>query len=231
MRRQGGGRIINVSAKRAYIGFALPTHHTAAKAGLRTLTKSLVLALAPTITVNSICPGPTATASLKASVEFVDEVREQIPLNRWRQPEDVARSVVFLASLDGDAYTGQTLDPMRDRHAVMLTCAVAVAAKPEGDGRQHGSLVPVMRPNGAPLTPLRSIRTGPMHCRRHQAENRRLRLRPQGFARIKVRCRRASGCPPFVRVQVSQGGPSETLAAPTRLRSPRFLGQLSCLSL
>jgi NAD(P)-dependent dehydrogenase (short-subunit alcohol dehydrogenase family) len=43
--------------------------------------------------------------------EYTDEVRNQIILKRWGRPEDVGRSVVFLATPDGDAYTGQTLDP------------------------------------------------------------------------------------------------------------------------
>jgi glucose 1-dehydrogenase len=111
MRKQGSGRIINISSEQVYIGYSYLTHYTAAKAGLRTLTKSLALALAPTITVNTVCPGPTATEKFKSGPEYTDEVLNQILLKRWGQPEDVARSVVFLATSDGDAYTGQTLDP------------------------------------------------------------------------------------------------------------------------
>lgn len=105
------GRIINISSEQAYIGYAELVHYTATKGGLRTLTKSLALALAPNITVNTVCPGPTATEKFKSGPEYRDEVREKIVLKRWVQPEDVGRSVVFLASRDGDAYTGQTLDP------------------------------------------------------------------------------------------------------------------------
>jgi len=68
-------------------------------------------ALAPAITVNCVAPGPTATARFKAGPEFTDEIRDLIPLKRWVEPRDVARSVVFLASSDGNAYTGQILDP------------------------------------------------------------------------------------------------------------------------
>jgi 3-oxoacyl-[acyl-carrier protein] reductase len=111
MRARGGGRIINISSEQAYIGYAELAHYTAAKGGLRTLTKSLALALAPDITVNTVCPGPTATEKFKSGPEYRDDIREQIVLKRWVSPSDVARSVVFLASSDGDAYTGQTLDP------------------------------------------------------------------------------------------------------------------------
>ena len=111
MRAQGRGRIINISSEQAYIGYPLLAHYTAAKGGLRTLTKSLALALAPTITVNAVCPGPTATDKFKSGPEYTEIPPDSIPLKRWGRTEDVARSVVFLASSDGDAYTGQSLDP------------------------------------------------------------------------------------------------------------------------
>jgi NAD(P)-dependent dehydrogenase (short-subunit alcohol dehydrogenase family) len=105
------GRIVNISSEQAYIGYAELCHYTAAKGGLRTLTKSLALALAPEVTVNTVCPGPTATEKFKAGPEYKDDIRERIVLKRWVKPEDVARSVIFLVSPDGDSYTGQTLDP------------------------------------------------------------------------------------------------------------------------
>lgn len=111
MQAQGYGRIVNISSEQVYIGYPELCHYTAAKGGLRTLTKSLALALAPEITVNTICPGPTATEKFKAGPEYKDEIRDRIVLKRWVRPEDVARSVVFLVSPDGDAFTGQTLDP------------------------------------------------------------------------------------------------------------------------
>lgn len=111
MLEQGWGRIINIGSELGYIGFPLLAHYTAAKGGIRSLTKTLAMVLAPTITVNTVAPGPIETDPLIAGPEYTDEVRDQIPLKRWGQPEDVARSVVFLATPDGDFYTGQTLDP------------------------------------------------------------------------------------------------------------------------
>jgi len=111
MRAQGKGKIVNIGSEQAYIGYELLTHYTAAKGGILSLTRSLALTLAPTINVNTVAPGPTATEKLMAGPEYVDEVRDQIPLKRWIQPADIARTVVFLASSDGDIYTGQTLDP------------------------------------------------------------------------------------------------------------------------
>jgi glucose 1-dehydrogenase len=106
-----GSRIINISSEQAYIGHRTLPHYSAAKAGMLTMTRSLAAALAPAITVNCVAPGPTATARFKAGPEYTDEIRDLIPLKRWVEPRDVARSVVFLASSDGDAYTGQILDP------------------------------------------------------------------------------------------------------------------------
>jgi len=111
LRARRVGRIINISTELSYNGLADQAHYTAAKAGLRTLTKSMALALAPHITVNTICPGPTNTPRLRATIEFRDEVRDSLPLKRWGTPKDIGRSAVFLASPDGDAFTGQTLDP------------------------------------------------------------------------------------------------------------------------
>jgi NAD(P)-dependent dehydrogenase (short-subunit alcohol dehydrogenase family) len=103
--------VINISSEQAYIGEAELCHYTAAKGGLRTLTKSLALALAPAITVNCVCPGPTATDKFKQGREFRSGSDKTLPRRRWATPEDVAKTVVFLASEDADSYTGQTLDP------------------------------------------------------------------------------------------------------------------------
>jgi len=107
----GRGTIVNISSEQAYIGEANLCHYTAAKGGLRTLTKSLAQALAPDITVNCVCPGPTATEKFKLGSEFKSGADKILPRRRWATPEDVAKTVVFLASDDADSYTGQTLDP------------------------------------------------------------------------------------------------------------------------
>jgi NAD(P)-dependent dehydrogenase (short-subunit alcohol dehydrogenase family) len=108
---RGGGRIINISSEQGYIGDPGLPHYSAAKAGMMAMSKSLALALAPLITVNCVAPGPTATGRFREGPEYTDEIRNRIPLKRWGEPRDVGRSVVFLASSDGDAFTGQVLDP------------------------------------------------------------------------------------------------------------------------
>jgi NAD(P)-dependent dehydrogenase (short-subunit alcohol dehydrogenase family) len=111
LRVHPGSRIINISSEMAYLGAPDLAHYTAAKAGLCTLTKSIALALAPDVTVNTICPGPTATRRFRTTIEFTPATLKKIPLKRWGAPHDVARTAVFLATSDGDAFTGQTLDP------------------------------------------------------------------------------------------------------------------------
>ena len=111
MLERGGGRIINISSELSYTGQPALIPYTSAKGGLRTMTKALALALAPSVTVNTVAPGPTATDEFKTSWEYTDELRRILPLHRFVEPRDVGRTVVFLASADGDAYTGQTLDP------------------------------------------------------------------------------------------------------------------------
>ncbi|MFC5069937.1 SDR family NAD(P)-dependent oxidoreductase [Flaviflagellibacter deserti] len=109
--KRAGGRIINISSEQAYIGDRGLPHYSAAKAGMMAMSRSLALALAPNIAVNCVAPGPTATGRFRAGPEYTDEIRDRIPLKRWGEPRDVGRSVVFLASSDGDAFTGQVLDP------------------------------------------------------------------------------------------------------------------------
>ena len=111
MHEQGGGKVVNISSEMAYIGEPTAIPYTMAKGAIRTMTKAIALAVAPTIQVNAVAPGPTTSASFKASHEFTDEVRNGLPLKRFVEPYEVARSVVFLASADGDCFTGQTLDP------------------------------------------------------------------------------------------------------------------------
>jgi NAD(P)-dependent dehydrogenase (short-subunit alcohol dehydrogenase family) len=109
--KRGSGRIINIGSELGYKGDSLGSHYTASKAGIRALTKSLALAAGPGITVNTVAPGPTDTDAFRSYEECNEENREKLPLQRFVRPSEVGRSVVFLASSDGDCYTGQTLDP------------------------------------------------------------------------------------------------------------------------
>ncbi|OKP98124.1 3-oxoacyl-[acyl-carrier-protein] reductase [Paenibacillus sp. P46E] len=111
MMKQRYGRIINISSVIGVIGNAGQLNYSAAKAGIIGMTKSAARELSSRgITVNCIAPGFIDT---EMTHQLSDEVRSEyekgIPLARLGRPEDIAMTVVFLAS-EGAAYmTGQTL--------------------------------------------------------------------------------------------------------------------------
>lgn len=113
MIQQRYGRIINISSQVGQRGAARLAHYAASKAALIGLTKSLARELGPyNITVNAVAPGPILTDMLKYhEPEWFDKMKAQLPLGRLGKPEEVAPSVVFLATEDGALYTGQTLGP------------------------------------------------------------------------------------------------------------------------
>jgi NAD(P)-dependent dehydrogenase (short-subunit alcohol dehydrogenase family) len=106
----GRGRIVNVSSELAHLGSPMLLHYTAAKGGVLALTRSLALALAPTVNVNAVVPGPTDTALFRRSPLFNPAAQSEIPIGRFGTPEDVALTVAFLAGPGGDIYTGQQFD-------------------------------------------------------------------------------------------------------------------------
>jgi len=112
MLRARRGRIINVASQLGQIGGALLTHYSASKAGIIGFTKALARELAPEILVNAIAPGPVLTDMIRdRETEWFDAIKAQLPMGRVGNPEEVAPTAVFLASSDGDLYTGQTLGP------------------------------------------------------------------------------------------------------------------------
>ena len=99
----GGGSIINVSSIEGLRGAAYVHSYVASKWGLRGLTKSSALELAPSnIRVNSIHPGFIRTPM----TEHLPEDMVQTPLGRPGTPDEVATFVVFLASDESSFSTG-----------------------------------------------------------------------------------------------------------------------------
>jgi NAD(P)-dependent dehydrogenase (short-subunit alcohol dehydrogenase family) len=113
MRRQGGGKIINVSSRGAFRGEPDATAYGASKAGLNQLSQSLAQALAPhNIFVGVVAPGFVSTDMAAELLEGPagDAIRKQSPLNRVATPEEVAQAILRLAA-DGMMYaTGCILD-------------------------------------------------------------------------------------------------------------------------
>jgi acetoacetyl-CoA reductase len=111
MRDRKFGRVITISSINGQKGQMGQANYSAAKAGDIGFTKALAQEGARAgITVNAICPGYIATDMVMAVPEKVREaIVAQIPVGRLGEAEEIARSVVFLASDDAGFITGSTL--------------------------------------------------------------------------------------------------------------------------
>lgn len=105
------GRIINITSVVGISGNAGQANYAAAKAGIIGLTKTTAKEVASRgITVNAVAPGFIDTDMTRKLTDKVrDRVLQQIPLQRFGSPEDVARAVSFLASEDASYITGHVL--------------------------------------------------------------------------------------------------------------------------
>ena len=101
------GRIINISTDSSQI-FAGQITYGASKATLEALTRSIALEVGKYgITVNCVAPGPTQTGWIDEDLE--KSVIPLIPMGKLIQPEDIAETVLFLASKQARMITGQVI--------------------------------------------------------------------------------------------------------------------------
>lgn len=113
MKRQGGGRIVNITSRGAFRGEPECPAYGASKAGLNSLSQSLALALAPHgIQVFAVAPGFVETAMARPYLtgEMADAIRNQSPLGRVAKVGDVAYWVLCLADDDAEFATGTIID-------------------------------------------------------------------------------------------------------------------------
>jgi 3-oxoacyl-[acyl-carrier protein] reductase len=104
--------VVIVSSVAAHTGVPQHPHYAAAKAGLVNLTKSASRALSPRIRVNCVAPGMTLTemGSEASSAQSDDYARTKLLSHRFALPEEIAQSIVYIASPAAGFIYGATLD-------------------------------------------------------------------------------------------------------------------------
>ena len=112
MRKNGGGRIINVASRAAFRGETEFADYGASKAALVNLTRSIARACAKdNIIASCVAPGFIETDMAQSELQaHYEEIVAQIPLRRVGTVADVAGVIVFLASSSAGYLNGVTID-------------------------------------------------------------------------------------------------------------------------
>ncbi len=110
---RGDGRIINIASQLGQVGGTSVAHYAASKAGIIGLTKSLAREVSRRgVLVNAVAPGPIRTPMLDSETEAWRNAKlAELPIGRFGTVDEVAPTVVLLASAAGTYYVGQTLGP------------------------------------------------------------------------------------------------------------------------
>ncbi|MFV9509784.1 elongation factor P 5-aminopentanone reductase [Tepidibacillus sp. LV47] len=111
MIRQKFGRIINISSVWGQVGAANEVLYSMAKGAIDSFTKALAKELAPSgITVNAIAPGIVLSPMMaNFSQEELEMMKNEIPMNRFAKPEEIASLVVHLLQPESSYITGQII--------------------------------------------------------------------------------------------------------------------------
>jgi 3-oxoacyl-[acyl-carrier protein] reductase len=110
---RGEGKIVNVASQLGQVGAPELAHYCASKGGVIAFTKALAREVAARgVLVNAVAPGPISTGIMPSDSEEQEErFKAALPIRRFGAVEEVAPTVVFLASDEASYYVGQTLCP------------------------------------------------------------------------------------------------------------------------
>jgi len=107
-------KIVNIASMLSFQGGILVPGYTASKSGIAGITKAFANELAKErVNVNAIAPGYIATENtrpLREDAKRNQAILDRIPEGRWGQPEDIAASILFLASKDADYLNGTIMN-------------------------------------------------------------------------------------------------------------------------
>jgi NAD(P)-dependent dehydrogenase (short-subunit alcohol dehydrogenase family) len=113
MQAQGSGSIVNISSTYGHEGAKGASIYAASKHAVEGLTRSAALEVAgSTIRVNAVAPGPIDTGMLDrftGTPERKAGLSASVPMGRVGRPEEIARTIVFVASDKASFVTGQVL--------------------------------------------------------------------------------------------------------------------------
>lgn len=112
MAKQKSGKIVNIASVSGEMGNIGQANYSASKAGVIGFTKTVARELASRgINVNAVAPGFIDTEMTQALPENIREnLKSQIPAEKFGRPEDVAETVYFLVSDMSGYITGQVIN-------------------------------------------------------------------------------------------------------------------------
>jgi 3-oxoacyl-[acyl-carrier protein] reductase len=114
MKKQGKGKIVNISSGTALGGTPFYIHYVSSKAAVIGFTRALAREIGPdNIAVNAITPGLTLSGPQQAGAltpEQLKDRRSRRCFQRDEYPEDLVGTVIFLSSDESDFITGQTIN-------------------------------------------------------------------------------------------------------------------------
>ena len=111
LRQNNGGSIINISSVLGVVGKPTSFAYCASKSAVINMTRSIALSyIKDNIRVNVVAPGYVDTPMTS---EYTEEIKEEIinkhPIGRFADPEEIAKTILFLASDDSSFITGETV--------------------------------------------------------------------------------------------------------------------------